>query len=85
MEPVLVVDAFGHSQLYPDVSDKTMEVSLGYINKSLGLDLDPSVIQGLLNKMQIKSEAGSGEGQLTLRVPPTRSDVLHACTSRGCS
>lgn len=82
VEPVQVIDAFGESCLYPDVSCKSMDVSLDYINRCLGLDLSSSSVESLLKKMQIEAlppPSTTASGQLTLSIPPTRSDVLHAC------
>ena len=53
-----------------------------YINRCLGLDLASDAVQKLLGKMQIETAAPSSSAAkdaLSLLIPPTRSDVLHAC------
>ncbi len=79
MEPVRVVDAMGNATLYPDLSYRNLEVTVDYINKLLGLALGSEAIRKLLGKMQIESTAAATSDGLSLQVPPTRSDVLHAC------
>ena len=67
--------------MYPDLSYRNVEVTMEYINRCLGLDLEAEAVQKLLGKMQIESASGSAASadKLSLHVPPTRSDVLHAC------
>jgi phenylalanyl-tRNA synthetase beta chain len=64
-------------------------VPLDYINNSLGLQLEPSAVAKLLRSMQLQvelSQAAAADGSnsssghsLLVSVPPTRSDILHAC------
>ncbi len=57
-----------------------MEVPLSYINSALGLDLDAPTVAQLLTKMQLSATpAGNSSSAVALSVPPTRSDILHAC------
>lgn len=94
IEPVEVIDSFGESHVYPDLTPRQLEVPLSYINNSLGLDLDAAAVTRLLNSMQLEvspaptaaADGGSSDGSgsssgpaLLVRVPPTRSDILHAC------
>lgn len=76
--------------MYPDLSPHELEVPLSYINNSLGLDLDTAAVTKLLHSMQLdvaavpsssssSSSGGDGGPVLQVRVPPTRSDILHAC------
>jgi phenylalanyl-tRNA synthetase beta chain len=108
-EQVEVVDAFGESHLYPDMSARELDVPLSYVNSYLGLSLGGEEVCGLLRSMQLDARvaaAGVGAGAaaaggtssaaangtekqqqtkqqdadspaLAIRVPPTRSDVLH--------
>jgi phenylalanyl-tRNA synthetase beta chain len=66
-------------------------VPLDYINNSLGLQLEPSAVAKLLRSMQLQVElsqaaaaaadgsSSSSGASLLVSVPPTRSDILHAC------
>lgn len=56
-----------------------MEVGLDYINGCIGTSLDACEVAGLLSRMALTAEP-TCEGQaVRVTVPPTRSDVLHAC------
>jgi hypothetical protein len=72
--------------VYPDLTPRQLEVPLSYINSSLGLQLDAAAVTKLLHSMQLdvapepSSSSSSSSGPvLIVRVPPTRSDILHAC------
>jgi phenylalanyl-tRNA synthetase beta subunit len=83
--PLQVVDSFGESHLYPDLSSRQMEVTVDYINSIVGVALDAPTAAALLSKMQLKAVADNGT--IRLSVPPSRSDILHACDvvgGRGC-
>lgn len=67
--------------MYPDLTPREIEVSLDYINSSLGLNLPADEVCSLLRSMQldVAPAAADGNTQLLVRVPATRSDILHAC------
>jgi phenylalanyl-tRNA synthetase beta chain len=73
------------ASVYPDLTPRQLEVPLAYINASLGLQLDTAAVTKLLHSMQLdvapepSSSSSSSGPVLTVRVPPTRSDILHAC------
>lgn len=82
VEPVEVIDSDGKSYIYPELSPYHMKVSLAYINGIAGISLEADKVAGLLNKMQLHAEQSAPEDKdciFTVSVPPTRSDVLHAC------
>ncbi|GLC71953.1 hypothetical protein PLESTF_001188500 [Pleodorina starrii] len=79
VEPVEVVDALGNKTLYPDLSERSLTLTTDYVNSLLGLQLPGADIVQLLTKMQVCAELGADGKELTVRVPPTRSDILHAC------
>ncbi|XP_010246767.1 PREDICTED: phenylalanine--tRNA ligase beta subunit, cytoplasmic-like isoform X1 [Nelumbo nucifera] len=81
VEPVEVVYSDGKSSVYPDLSVFSLEVPLSYITGSIGASLEASQVSSLLNKMQLRAEKSvSRDGNsIVVSVPPTRSDVLHAC------
>ena len=56
-----------------------MDVPVKYINQALGLGLGSDEIQKLLAKMQLEGSVSADSSSISVRVPPTRSDVLHAC------
>lgn len=82
VEPVEVICSDGKSYVYPDLSPYHMEVPLSYINGIVGVSLEANKVAGLLNKMQLHAElslTGDKQPNFIVSVPPTRSDVLHAC------
>ncbi|KAK9926203.1 hypothetical protein M0R45_023445 [Rubus argutus] len=82
IEPVEVIYPDGKSHVYPDLSVYNMDVSLSYINRKIGLSLGADEVIGLLNKMQLGAEqsvSGKNQDNITVYVPPTRSDILHPC------
>lgn len=59
-----------------------MDVSLSYINRKIGLSLGADEVIGLLKRMQLGAElsaSGNNQDNITVFVPPTRSDILHPC------
>lgn len=78
VEPVEVIDSFGHRKMYPDLSSREMVVPEDLINKGIGVQLETAQMADLLSRMQLQAEAVPGN-QVRVLVPPTRSDVLHAC------
>eukprot|EP00955_Chlamydomonas_euryale_P050009 354441-Chlamydomonas_euryale.AAC.2 len=79
VEPVEVVDAFGKTLIYPNLASRKIDVGVDYINATLGTGLAPTEVQSLLRKMSLFGELSADGARLALDVPPTRSDVLHAC------
>jgi phenylalanyl-tRNA synthetase beta chain len=55
-----------------------MVVPEDLINKGIGVQLETAQMADLLSRMQLQAEAVPGS-QVRVLVPPTRSDVLHAC------
>ncbi|PIN09287.1 Phenylalanyl-tRNA synthetase beta subunit [Handroanthus impetiginosus] len=82
VEPVEVIYPDGKSYICPDLSLYQMVVPLSYITSVVGVSLPAHEVAGLLNKMQLHAEhsvSTKNETSFTVSVPPTRSDVLHAC------
>lgn len=77
VEPVEVIDAFGERQVYPDLSARSMEVSVDYVNSCTGLALTAAEMAPLLEKMQLQASPSPDGSGLLVEVPITRSDVLH--------
>jgi phenylalanyl-tRNA synthetase beta chain len=80
VEPVEVSNE-GKSVLYPDLSPRTMEVDVSYINNTIGVRLSPMEIARHLYRMQLSTKVTKtgDNAKVTVTVPPTRSDVLHPC------
>lgn len=63
----------------PDLRCRTLDVPMSTINGTLGLGLSGSSAAQLLRRMQLGVEVSGDGATLRVSVPPTRSDVLHAC------
>jgi phenylalanyl-tRNA synthetase beta chain len=81
VEPVEVIyEATQEKQLLPDLSNREFDVSLGYLNKGIGIEVTLDKARELLNKMQLWSKTVDLEkGLLKVIVPPVRTDIIHPC------
>jgi len=50
-----------------------------YINGSIGVKLEVDDVVNLLKKMSLGAKAINNDNEIQVSVPPTRSDILHAC------
>ena len=77
-------------ELYPTLKYRSMEVSISQINSLVGISQTPETIAQLLTKMCLKSRLTTRqvclvgketreESFVQIEIPPTRSDVIHAC------
>ena len=74
----------GRVAVYPDMTPRQMSASADYINSCIGRDvkLTSDQMESCLRKMGmiVNKSSTSGEKKLiTVDVPVTRSDILHAC------
>jgi phenylalanyl-tRNA synthetase beta chain len=76
VEPVNVVYS-DHQSVTPDLSNRIVETSADYLCKRVGVKLSNSEVVKLLGRMGLLSQ--EKEGKILVTVPPTRSDILHAC------
>lgn len=81
VEPVEIVSEHnGESRITPNFTPRYMNVSVEYINSSLGLQLSSEEICGYLKKMSLHGTPSTeGEGIIKVEIPITRSDVIHPC------
>lgn len=52
---------------------------MAYVNRCVGTALDAPAVAALLSRMALDAAVAPGGAAVRVRVPPTRSDVLHAC------
>eukprot|EP01001_Neometanema_parovale_P001147 NODE_1129_length_1878_cov_112.068946_g1070_i0.p1 GENE.NODE_1129_length_1878_cov_112.068946_g1070_i0~~NODE_1129_length_1878_cov_112.068946_g1070_i0.p1 ORF type:complete len:595 (+),score=142.53 NODE_1129_length_1878_cov_112.068946_g1070_i0:63-1847(+) len=78
VEPVKVKYADGREVITPNLSVREMECSVDWINRSIGIKQSASVVATALTKMMLQADA-KDESTIVVRVPPTRSDILHQC------
>lgn len=56
-----------------------MDVDAAYINRQLGRDFSAEEMAVLLRRMSLSGESVREGAGVKVSIPPTRSDVLHAC------
>lgn len=81
IEPIKIVSPHnGESREAPDLSPREMQAEVDYLNQVTGLDLSPSEMCTLLERMGYTAKPSSSGGKaLDVSVPITRADVLHQC------
>ncbi|XP_032515889.2 phenylalanine--tRNA ligase beta subunit [Danaus plexippus] len=67
----------GTYELYPQLEYRDEVISVEKANKYIGISESSEVLSSLLSRMCLSSRP-CGD-RLTVRVPPTRHDVIHAC------
>lgn len=68
-----------NAAVYPDLSSREMVVEEVVINRGIGVQLGTAQMADLLSRMQLQAEPVQAGQAVRVMVPPTRSDVLHAC------
>lgn len=79
VEEAEVVYPDGRSCVYPELAYRTEMLSADFINKKVGINKSAESIAQLLTKMCLRSEVSAEGDQIQVEIPPTRSDVIHAC------
>ncbi|KAK0619728.1 phenylalanyl-tRNA synthetase beta chain [Immersiella caudata] len=80
IEPVKIIsDHNNTTRVTPSLATRAMDVEVDYINQCCGLEESPESICKFLSKMAYKAEPSKDPKFVTVSVPPTRADVLHAC------
>lgn len=77
VEAVRIVQADGQAQRTPDWTPRTLPVPLAYLDSAIGVPLVHASVPAYLQRMGVRAEVQGAE--VRVEVPPTRSDILHAC------
>ena len=79
VEPVQIISEHnGESRQVPDLTPRSTQAEVDYINACCGLSLSPSEICNLLTRMShTASPSKSDPNIIDVDIPPTRADVLH--------
>lgn len=78
VETVNINKPDGSTITTPNLACLEQAVSVDYVNRSLGLNLQAAEICSLLERMMLKSSPISGE-IINVTVPPIRPDIIHCC------
>ncbi|KAI9599627.1 hypothetical protein BDF19DRAFT_429329 [Syncephalis fuscata] len=81
IEPVDVIYSSPENKTlrYPDLSEYVIDAQTDYINGCVGVQLESSQIVNYLQRMGLNAAVLPDGHTITTKVPPTRSDILHAC------
>ncbi|MBN3324601.1 SYFB ligase, partial [Atractosteus spatula] len=79
VEAAEVVYPDGNTCIYPELAYRKETLTADYINNKVGINETPENIAKLLTRMYLKSEVVGEGGEIEVEVPPTRSDIIHAC------
>ncbi|ODM23369.1 Phenylalanine--tRNA ligase beta subunit [Aspergillus cristatus] len=79
IEPIQIVSEHnGESRVVPDISPRTTQAEISFINQCCGLNLSAAEISDLLKKMSYDARPSANNPDLVdVDIPPTRADVLH--------
>uniref|UniRef100_A0A093VW46 phenylalanine--tRNA ligase n=1 Tax=Talaromyces marneffei PM1 TaxID=1077442 RepID=A0A093VW46_TALMA len=79
IEPVEIVSEHnGETRVTPDISPRTTQAELSYINQCCDLNLSAEEVCRLLTKMAYKAWPSKTSSDLIdVDIPPTRADILH--------
>jgi len=78
VEMVEVVKPDESTMKTPELNYREEVIHPKYVNKNIGIRIEPCEMAKLLTKMFLKSEV-LPDGRLRCIIPPSRPDVLHAC------
>ncbi|XP_041120218.1 phenylalanine--tRNA ligase beta subunit-like isoform X1 [Polyodon spathula] len=79
VEAAEVVYPDGKIFIYPELPYRKETLTSDFINKKVGFNETPESIAKLLTRMYLKSEVIGEGGDIEVEIPPTRSDIIHAC------
>uniref|UniRef100_A0A8K9URT3 Phenylalanine--tRNA ligase beta subunit n=1 Tax=Oncorhynchus mykiss TaxID=8022 RepID=A0A8K9URT3_ONCMY len=65
--------------MFCEYCEEKETLSADFINRKVGISESTEHIAQLLTKMCLRSEVMSDGEQIEVEIPPTRSDVIHAC------
>jgi phenylalanyl-tRNA synthetase beta chain len=64
--------------IYPTLCERVETVNTIEINQKIGINIDDKRMAELLSRMGLVADV-TAQNKLSIRIPPTRSDILHAC------
>ncbi|XP_031716568.1 phenylalanine--tRNA ligase beta subunit isoform X2 [Anarrhichthys ocellatus] len=79
VEEAEVVYPDGKTCKYPELAYRKEKLSSEFVNKKVGINESTEKIAQLLTKMCLRSEVTGVGDEIEVEIPPTRSDVIHAC------
>ena len=78
IEGVEVTQLDGTKCTYPLLSERVEIIDPVDVNRKVGIQISEAQMTTLLSKMGLEASV-TAENKIQVRIPPTRSDILHAC------
>ncbi|KAL8187764.1 UNVERIFIED_CONTAM: hypothetical protein K2H54_055646 [Gekko kuhli] len=69
----------GKSYNFPELSYRREKIKPDIMNKKIGISETPASLAKLLTRMCLKSHVIGNGNNIEVEIPPTRSDIIHAC------
>ncbi|KAM4565654.1 phenylalanine--tRNA ligase beta subunit [Odontesthes bonariensis] len=79
VEEAEVVYPDGKTCIYPELAYRNEKLSSEFINRKVGINESTERIAQLLTRMCLLSRATGVGDEIEVEIPPTRSDIIHAC------
>jgi len=79
IEPVEVTSPAGEVSATPQLQDAEFMVEAAKVSKAVGHSFSADEVARMLRRMQLGAEVTGGGEAVAVKVPITRSDILHAC------
>merc|ERR1712166_459716 len=79
IEAVKVINADGSDFISPDMDLVPFEVDPGYVNRAVGIEINPTEMCKTLEKMMMPAKYNESSKKIEVQIPCTRSDVMHQC------
>ena len=81
VEPINIISPHNsETRQVPNLTPRTTEAQVSYINECSGVNFTPAQICQLLSRMSYTAKPSSTSKDLiTVSIPPTRPDILHQC------
>ncbi|KAF7651247.1 hypothetical protein LDENG_00113550 [Lucifuga dentata] len=79
VEEAEVVYSDGKTCIYPELAYRKEKLSSSFINRKVGISESTENIVQLLTRMCLRSQATGVGDEIEVEIPPTRSDIIHAC------
>lgn len=79
IESVKTVAVDKSVHILPDMTPLKLSTTADFVNKSIGIEIQPEEIVKLLERMQLTAVINKETHKIDVTVPPTRSDIFHEC------
>eukprot|EP01121_Diplochlamys_sp_Union-15-3_P015029 TRINITY_DN4895_c0_g1_i1.p1 TRINITY_DN4895_c0_g1~~TRINITY_DN4895_c0_g1_i1.p1 ORF type:complete len:596 (-),score=102.80 TRINITY_DN4895_c0_g1_i1:72-1859(-) len=79
VEAVQIVGDSNENFISPTFFEREVTAKISYINGAIGIKIDPQQIKLLVERMGLPATLLNSDSEVKVKIPPTRSDVIHAC------